>query len=184
MSAIVITPDNLVTTSFHPPHLFLAGSIEQGKATEWQSAAIEFFSAKTAGRDLTIINPRRAVWNPDLEQSIDNPEFNHQVTFELKNLEKVDAVVMWLEAGTMSPISLLELGFLAGWADAGQLNKLVVGCQPGFWRKGNVDIVCARYNIPVVSTFPEMLDEGYTVLMRNHQRRAHFEDSARRRTEC
>jgi hypothetical protein len=177
MSTTIITPDNLVSTSSRTPHLFLAGSIEQGKATDWQAEAIEFFSAKMVGGELTVVNPRRASWNPDLEQSIDNPEFNHQVTFELHNLDKADGVVMWLEPGTMSPISLLELGLLAGWTNAGQLNKLVVGCPPGFWRKGNVDIVCARYGIQVVSTFQEMLDEGYTVLMRNHQRRAGFEDT-------
>jgi hypothetical protein len=48
---------------------------------------------------------------------------------------------MYFVPGTISPISLMELGLFA--------NKCVVYCPEGFERKGNVDIVCQRYNIPV-----------------------------------
>jgi len=42
---------------------------------------------------------------------------------------------------TKSPISLLELGLYAN------SDKLIVSCPAGYWRKGNVDIICERYGI-------------------------------------
>jgi hypothetical protein len=50
---------------------------------------------------------------------------------------------MYFSPETKSPISLLELGLHA------ESSRMVVCCPPGFWRKGNVDIVCTRYNIPL-----------------------------------
>ena len=167
----IITPDNIPSTSPFAPVLFLAGSIEQGKATNWQQKAIEFYSAQQEISDLTIVNPRREVWPSELEQSIQNAEFYFQVSFELQHLEGADAVIMWLEPGTMSPISLFEFGLLTGWASMGALNKLVIGCPNGFWRKGNVEVVTNRYRIQLVDTFSDLLEEGYTMLQRNHERR-------------
>ena len=174
MATTVITPDKLAATRHTWPHLFLAGSIEQGKASDWQSDAIKFYGAQQELDELVIVNPRREIWDATMEQKIENREFNFQVSFELDHLEKADAVVMWLEPGTLSPISLFELGLLTGWTSAGLLNKLVIGCPEGFWRKGNVEVVTSRYRIQLVSTFDEMLSEGYTILKRNHQRRTEF----------
>jgi hypothetical protein len=50
---------------------------------------------------------------------------------------------MYFSPETKSPISLLELGLHA------ESDRMIVCCPPGFWRKGNVDIVCTRYNIPL-----------------------------------
>jgi hypothetical protein len=33
--------------------------------------------------------------------------------------------------------------------------KLLVCCPEGFWRKGNVEIVCARYGVPLVGELDE-----------------------------
>lgn len=49
---------------------------------------------------------------------------------------------MYFDPSTKSPISLLELGILTA-----NPNKLLVCCPEGFWRKGNVDVVCRKYNI-------------------------------------
>ena len=51
----------------------------------------------------------------------------------------------------MSPISLLEFGLHA------RSGKMVVFCPEGFWRKGNVDIVCERYGIPQVEEMEELV---------------------------
>ncbi len=180
----VITPEKPDLVNPSAPHLFLAGSIEQGKATNWQETAIDFFGAQATLPDLVIINPRRENWDASFEQSIKNVDFNWQVSFELEHLEKADAVVMWLEPGTLSPISLFELGLMTGWTSAGLLNKLVIGCPPGFWRRGNVEVISNRYRLRLVDSFDEMLQEGYNVLRRNHDRRnttlGNFEDSMRR----
>src|SRR3970040_667752 len=87
---ITITPTNVKDTKFYHPHVFLAGSIEQGSASNWQTDAIKLFEGKAGLEDLVIVNPRRDVWNPELEQKASNPEFNFQVSFELNYLETVD----------------------------------------------------------------------------------------------
>ena len=59
---------------------------------------------------------------------------------------------MYFDPNTKSPISLLELGLFA------QSKKLIVCCPEGFWRKGNVDIVCDRYNIPNYDSLEKLLN--------------------------
>ena len=51
-------------------------------------------------------------------------------------------IIMYFSPETKSPISLLELGL---YANSG---KILVCCPEGFWRKGNVDIVCEKFSIP------------------------------------
>lgn len=56
---------------------------------------------------------------------------------------------MYFDPKTMSPISLLELGLYA------TSKKLHVICPEGFWRKGNIEIVCSKYNIPLYNSIEE-----------------------------
>lgn len=123
--------------------IFLAGSIEMGKAEDWQAAIPELFKDRD---DLTFFNPRRDDWDSSWEQKESNPEFNYQVNWELDHLDKADIIFMYFSPETKSPISLLELGLYAN------LEKMIVCCPDDFYRKGNVDIVCSRFNIPVYNT--------------------------------
>ncbi len=66
-------------------------------------------------------------------------------------LEAADIVVMYLAPGTKSPISLLELGLCA------HSGKLKVCCPEGFWRRGNVEIVCMRHRIPLFETLDDLI---------------------------
>jgi hypothetical protein len=77
--------------------------------------------------------------------------FREQVEWELDALEMAGMVVMYLAPGTISPVSLLELGFVAGFGFYA-VRKTVVCCPEGFHRKGNVDIFCGQYGIPQVSS--------------------------------
>lgn len=126
------------------PSLFLAGSIEMGKAIDWQQEVIDALRT-----DRTIFNPRRADWDASWKQDINNPQFYEQVTWELDHLSTASVVLFRFVAGTMSPISLLELGLVAA---SPRLARIIVWCDEGFWRKGNIDIVCERYDIKQVST--------------------------------
>ncbi len=128
--------------------VFLAGSIEQDKAENWQ----KYIEIKLNNTDITILNPRRDSWNANWEQNIENPEFNQQVNWELESLEKADLILMYFAPNTKSPISLLELGLFA------KSGKMIVCCPKGFWRKGNVDIVCQRYNIMQVEKLDELVE--------------------------
>ncbi len=115
--------------------VFLAGSIEMGQAEAWQSELADVLR----DLDAVILNPRRDDWDASWKQSIDDAQFRTQVEWELSALERATIVLMYFAPTTKSPITLLELGLYA------RSGKLVVCCPDGYWRKGTVDIVCARY---------------------------------------
>jgi hypothetical protein len=119
--------------------VFLAGSIEMGVAENWQDRVGKFFH--DLGYD--IFNPRREEWDSSWDQKFENPQFYQQVNWELNALESADLVIMYFDPSTKSPISLLELGLFA------RSGKLRVVCPDGFWRKGNVEITCNYYKIPL-----------------------------------
>jgi hypothetical protein len=122
--------------------VFLAGSIEMGGASEWQ----RYVLSALEDLPLLILNPRRASWDSSWTQSIANPDFCAQVGWELDALERATRIVMYFDPATKAPITLLELGLFA------TSGKLVVACPEGYFRKGNVDIVCRRHGIPQVET--------------------------------
>lgn len=135
--------------------IFLAGSIEMGKAIDWQLHLTNFFqgiATSPAGPEIAVFNPRRDNWDSSVVQSISNKNFKEQVTWEMDHLEYADIIAMYFPPETKSPISLLELGLHA---DSG---RMIVCCPDGFWRKGNVEMVCDRYKVPLVETFEEFKD--------------------------
>ncbi|MBN2664774.1 MAG: nucleoside 2-deoxyribosyltransferase domain-containing protein [Bacteroidales bacterium] len=142
---IITAPEIL---EFTTKSIFLAGSIEQDTAENWQENVI----SKLKSFDVTILNPRREEWDSSWVQSIENDEFKIQVNWELEALEKADFILMYFDPKTKSPISLLELGLFA------KSGKMVVCCPVGFWRKGNVDIVCQKYNVLQFDNIDEIIE--------------------------
>ncbi len=143
----VIRPDDEDQTPMKDSgSIFLAGSIEMGSAIDWQGELIckiaKLQAIKELPIDLTIYNPRRNHWDNTWKQSINNPRFKDQVDWELDKLHQCDIIFMMLDENTKSPISLLELGLYA------TEYKLMVFCGENFWRRGNVEIVCERYETP------------------------------------
>ena len=130
--------------------VFLAGSIEQDVAEKWQDRVIEAL----ANQNITILNPRRREWDASWVQSIENIQFKEQVNWELEALEKADIVVVYFDKNTKSPITLMELGLYAN-----SEKELLVCCPSGFWRKGNVDIVCERYNVQQYDSLELMINK-------------------------
>lgn len=127
--------------------VFLAGSIEMGRAEAWQAVVEEAL----ADLPIAILNPRRDEWDASWEQSIDNPLFRGQVEWELEGLERATVVAMYFAPTTQAPITLLELGLFA------RSGKLVVCCPAGYWRRGNVEVVCARYGVPLVAELSDLV---------------------------
>lgn len=129
------------------PWLFLAGAIDQDRAERWQDVAV------TALRDHpgTVLNPRRDAWDATWVQRLENPQFAAQVAWELDGLERADVILCWLPASAQAPISLLEIGLHA------RGRRLLIGCEPGFHRAGNVHAVARRFQIPVVETLDSLL---------------------------
>jgi len=129
--------------------IFLAGTIDMGNSFDWQKQITELL--ENSGHDITIYNPRRDDWDSSWKQEINDPQFNHQVTWELTCLEKADLVIMYFGPESKSPISLLELGLFK--------HKIICYCPDEFYRKGNVDIVGKRYGFPIYKNLDEFLDE-------------------------
>lgn len=133
----------------HRPSVFLAGSIEMGGADDWQQRV----EAALADLDVIILNPRREAWDSSWKQSIDNLPFREQVEWELSGLERASLIAAYFAPDTKAPITLLELGLSA------RGGRVVVCCPEGYWRKGNVEVVCARYGVPLFDELPALVAE-------------------------
>lgn len=129
--------------------IFLAGSIEMGRAIEWQKRVVEDLE----DIDVVLLNPRRRDWDSSWEHSINHLQFRQQVEWELQALDDSDIIVMYFDPETKSPITLMELGIHAATNPA----KVIVCCPDGFWRKGNIDIVCARYGVAQVEDLNDLI---------------------------
>ncbi len=66
-------------TSFN--RIFLAGSIENGTAEDWQENVTNRLSK--IEKPIVVFNPRRTSWDASWEQSIKNLLFKEQVDWEL-----------------------------------------------------------------------------------------------------
>lgn len=128
---------------------FLAGTIDMGQSEDWQSEAVN--SIEELYPNNIILNPRRTDWDSSWEQKIDNPQFAEQVNWELQGLEDADIIIFNFLKDSKSPISFLELGLCSDYSG------IYVCCPEGFYRKGNIDIVCQRYGIPVYENMDELI---------------------------
>jgi hypothetical protein len=127
--------------------LFTAGSIEMGAAVPWQSRLIEHLE----DLPITISNPRKGYWDPTVDVKSRDIEFRMQVEWEMNALKAATVICFFFDVNTISPVTLMELGM---WASSG---KVIVCCGTDYWRSGNVDIVCDRYNIPRVDSFESLI---------------------------
>ena len=134
--------------------IFLAGTIDNGNSADWQTVVRDFFANRynQIPRDIVFYNPRRLNWDPNCEQKLENPQFYQQVGWELNALEKADYIIMNILPDSKSPITLMELGLYA------QSGKLLVCCPREFYRAGNVEMVCDRYNIPLYNNIDTLLN--------------------------
>ena len=146
--ALVIHAPHALPNSSPKLKVFLAGSIEMDRAENWQTRLTETLQHE----DIIFFNPRRDQWDASWKQSIDNPQFREQVDWEMDGLELADIIVVYFDPNTKSPITLLEVGLHAA------SGKILLCCPDGFWRKGNVEIVCDRYNIPLYNHFSDLVE--------------------------
>ena len=139
--------------------IFLAGSIEQGKAEKWQDKIARLLK----NENVIIFNPRRDDWDNSWIQSIENPQFREQVEWELKAQEDADIIVINFDPTTKSPITLLELGLFHN-------KKMLVSCPKEYFRRGNVEIVCKRYNIAFYENIFQIIKELLKIICLNKGR--------------
>ncbi|KAF2844285.1 hypothetical protein T440DRAFT_503088 [Plenodomus tracheiphilus IPT5] len=117
--------------------VFTAGSIEMGKAVQWQKLLAHMLSPLP----IVVNDPRRGHWDPEVAKKAGDKDFRVQVEWELDAMEQADVICFFFDVDTMSPVTLLELGL---WAASGK-------------RSGNVELVCKRYDIPYCKKFAEMV---------------------------
>jgi nucleoside 2-deoxyribosyltransferase len=131
--------------------IFLAGSIEMGTAEKWQNR----LAKDLAEQEVVLLNPRRDDWDSSWVQEASNPQFAEQVNWEQDEMVNADTVIFYFDPTTKSPITLMELGLMLGLAP----RKVIVCCPDGFWRKGNVEIMCYRHRVPMVSSYQELINK-------------------------
>jgi hypothetical protein len=137
-----------------PFTVFLAGSIEMGTAENWQQKIVE----ELRFYPIIILNPRRDDWDSSWVQSIKNPKFKEQVMWEIHGQLSSHLILMYFSPNTKSPITLLELGLSAN------RSELMVCCPEGFWRKGNVEVICDYFSIPLYENFEEFVKAVKNIL--------------------
>lgn len=127
--------------------VFLGGSIEMDTAEKWQDR----LKSDLSETDVVLLNPRRDDWDNSIVQRAYDPAFSEQVNWELDAIDYADLIVFYFDPNTKSPITLMELGLFAN------SGKVIVCCPDGFWRKGNVEIVCSRSEVPLVNTYEQLV---------------------------
>lgn len=145
MAKVIYAPNELDNSKFT---IFLAGSIDMGKAKDWQKEIED----KLKDEDVILFNPRRGDWDSSWVQSITNPEFREQVEWELNSMDKADMIIYYFDDKGMSPITLMELGLHKD-------DNIVVCCPEEYERKGNVDVVCNKYDIKQVDDIDGLVKE-------------------------
>lgn len=126
--------------------VFLAGTIDMGNSTDWQTQLGKRFEA--LGGKWLLFNPRQQHWDASKAGEMD-----YQVNWELEHLEAADLIIMNIAEKSKSPVSLLELGIFA------RSGKMYVVCPRGFYRYDNVRITCARYGVPLYDTLDRLFHE-------------------------
>ncbi|KLU90695.1 hypothetical protein MAPG_10547 [Magnaporthiopsis poae ATCC 64411] len=129
--------------------VFLAGTTSRVDTTDWR----ETLSSLLSETPVTIYNPYRADWDSTWREDINFAPYRQQVEWELDKQEKADMVVVYFHPATQAPISLLELGLCAR-----APGKAVVYCPEGYWKRGNVQIVCQKFGVKMVESVEGLRD--------------------------
>jgi hypothetical protein len=130
------------TYDIMPLRVFLGGTIDNGESINWQDELIGELSSCDTVHPIVVFNPRRSEW----PSSDDHSEIDKQINWELSHLEDASLIIMNILGNSKSPISLMEIGLFA------KDHKLIIFCEPNFYRFDNVRVVCERYNVPLYQT--------------------------------
>lgn len=145
--------------------IFLAGSIDMGKAIEWQKEiedALFHF-------DVVVYNPRRLDFDPTAEYSEDNPYMVEQIEWELKRLDECDIALFYFDPEGLAPITLFEMGKVSDWVKNGSTSGIVF-CPEGYWKKANVIVNSRFFKFKIAESFTDLLNKTERAIF-EHQKR-------------
>lgn len=131
------------------PSVILYGAIQSDPAKDWQTS----LAASISDLPIDILNPRRDDWDSSWIEDISFPKFKEQVEWEMDYAKVADVIIFYFASGTLTPITLLELGMYAG------SGKAIVCCPEGFYKRGNVQMVCLRYGIELLGSLAELQEK-------------------------
>ncbi|KAK6854210.1 hypothetical protein PG995_009303 [Apiospora arundinis] len=157
--------------SLHPHTIFLAGTTTNDDSGDWRYVLCAALSA----HPITFYNPLRRDWDASWRNNADCAPFRDQTQWELDRQTRADLVVVYLGPNTDAPVSLLELGLVAGIAAAaavaadptatssnddhtnnnsGKMKKkqVLVCAHKGYKKRGNVQLLCQKFGIEMVDT--------------------------------
>lgn len=134
--------------------IFLAGSIDMGKARPWHDDVIKALS----DLDIQILSPKRDDWDSSWEQCSTCEPFREQVVWEHDAMEAADMVVFCFTAESKAPVTMYEFGRFAD-------RKECIACvEEGFYRQGNLDIYCELDDVAVYHNLDEMIADLHVAL--------------------
>ena len=128
------------------PSVILYGSIEPNPINDWQTN----LATSLSDLSIAIINPRCDAWDSTWVEDISDSRFKQQVEWEMDHARIADVIAFYFKPDTLTPITLLELGMYVG------TGKAVVCCPEGFYKRGNVQIVCRRYGVELLGSLKEL----------------------------
>jgi hypothetical protein len=137
------------------PSVILYGAIQSDPAKDWQTS----LAASLSDLPVAILNPRRDDWDSSWIEDITFPKFKEQVAWEMDYAQVADVIVFYFAPEALTPVTLLELGMYAG------TGKAVICCPEGFYKRGNVQMVCLRYGIDLLGTLDELKEKVRARLM-------------------
>ena len=143
------SPEHIETTP-KTPIVFLGGAIDNGAARDWQKEFVHEFKDD----NVIFLNPRRKQWDASWEQTIHNPKFKEQVVWELKAQHLADINVYYIPKDSKAPITLLEIGLFSRQYNS----KIAICCEPGYWRRGNLEVISEYYSIPLFDEFEQLIN--------------------------
>jgi hypothetical protein len=144
-----------ITPLINRPSVILYGAIHSDPNNDWQTR----LTALLSDLPIAILNPRRDDWDSSWIEDISFAPFKEQVEWEMDHARIADVIVFYFAGEAKQPITLLELGLYAG------TGKAIVCCPEGFWKRGNVQMVCERYNIDLVDSVEELGDKVRAMLL-------------------
>lgn len=141
---VVTAPEEIGNAAVNYVTVFLAGAIDMGAAVDWQAQVIE-----KIGDRFCIFNPRREKFTPDT--------LDEQIKWELDKLERADYIFLWFPKDSKAPISFFEAGLY--WNSG----KLIVGAEPGFYRRRNLELTADRYGVMLFGLLDKMITRLFWV---------------------
>lgn len=148
VAQIVCAPDR--PEFHHVTRLFLAGTTPPDDGTgkppvDWRQSV----RAAVSDMPVTVFDPLRPDWDDTWTEDPDFHPFRQQVDWELEMQEQATLIAFFFDPGREGHISLMELGLCASRKGTQQA---IVGCPPGYKKRGNVQMVCARHGILLVDS--------------------------------